>query len=679
MENANLLLIFAANFFIIAIASQKIGQFFTKLRLPLISGFLMAGIIVGPFGLNLITNEAIQSLLYIDQVSLAVIAFAAGSELHIQELRSRLKSITWVTIGSALGAPVIAIGVFFLADFIPFMQDMPTMSRVAVSLLAGTILIACSPSSTIAVVNELRAKGPFTQTVLGVTMVIDIVVIVMFAISKSIADVLTSGGGFDLFFIVLLAGEILLSIAIGYVLFKLLELILASAWHTYLKTALILAAGYGIFYGSTLVKNISHDLLPFDIHLESLLICMVASFMITNYSKHRQEFLQILHDVSPLIYVAFFTLTGAGLALDVLVSAWTITIVLLVIRVVALFVGTYLGGMAAGDPSQHNRLGWLTYVTQAGVGLGLAKEVVGGFPEWGAAFATMVISVIVVSQLIGPLLFKAAVNRVGEAHPRAEPHEFDGIRDAIIFGLEGQSLVLARQLQSHGWLVKLATLKETTTLPDDQSAADIDIIHVPDLSLESLHQLEAHKSEAFVALLSDDENYQIAEIAYEHFGIDTVVVRLNERVNIDKFHELGALIVDPDTAIVGMLDHFVRSPAAVSLMLGMEADQDVVEIEVRNIDLHNVAVRDLHLPLDVLVLSIGRHGHTLISQGYTRLRLGDWVTLVGSVDSLEQVMLRFEDQYDTDEEQLNALITASLKEQKEVSRLDRKLTQAASV
>ena len=117
MENANLLLIFAANFFIIAIASQKIGQFFTKLRLPLISGFLMAGIIVGPFGLNLITNEAIQSLLYIDQVSLAVIAFAAGSELHIQELRSRLKSITWVTIGSALGAPVIAVGVFFLADF----------------------------------------------------------------------------------------------------------------------------------------------------------------------------------------------------------------------------------------------------------------------------------------------------------------------------------------------------------------------------------------------------------------------------------------------------------------------------------------------------------------------------------------------------------------------------------
>jgi len=173
--------------------------------------------------------------------------------------------------------------------------------------------------------------------------------------------------------------------------------------------------------------------------------------------------------------------------------------------------------------------------------------------------------------------------------------------------------------------------------------SDVDILPITDLTLETLHQLNAEQAEAIITMLSDDENYRICELVYEHFGTETLVVRLNNRANFDRFHELGALIVDPATAIVSLLDHLVRSPSAASLLLGTDESQDIIDIEVRDPSLHGVAVRDLHLPLDTIILSINRQGHTIISHGYTRLELGDHVTVVGSFKSLDEVILRFEE------------------------------------
>jgi len=283
----------------------------------------------------------------------------------------------------------------------------------------------------------------------------------------------------------------------------------------------------------------------------------------------------------------------------------------------------------------------MSYITQAGVGLGLAKEVVVEFPEWGTAFATIIISVIVVNQIVGPPFFKWALHLVREAHTRAKTHEFDGVRDAIIFGLESESLALARQLRSHGWEVKIASLKVNYAKKMAKDS-DVEIHPIPGLTLDVLNQLDAAQAEAIVTMLSDEENYRICELAYEHFGTDNLVVRLNERYNLKRFHKLGALIVDPATAIISLLDHLVRSPSAASLLLGMEKDQDVEEIEIRNPDLHGIAIRDLRLPLEVHILSVRRRGHALLSHGYTRLEVGDVVSVVGSIASLKQIMLRFD-------------------------------------
>ncbi|MFQ5453396.1 MAG: cation:proton antiporter, partial [Candidatus Zixiibacteriota bacterium] len=446
-----------AGFTLIALAAKQVGAFFVKVKLPLISGFLFTGIVAGPFMLDLISTEATESLRFVDEISLAFIAFAAGSELYLKELRSRFKSIRWVTFGLSLSTfTVSSMAVLMLADFIPFMHTMPATHRIAVSILAGAIMVARSPSSAIAVVNELRAKGPFTKTVLGVTVIMDIVVIALFAVNSSIADALLTDLSFDLGFIVLLVSELLMSLIAGYALGKVLQYILSLPSDRILKTAMILLAGYGVFVLSSVIRNISHDQLTFEVLLEPLLICMIGSFIVTNYSNYRAELLKILHDIGLAVYIAFFTLTGASLTLDILIKTWPIALALFFVRLGAIFIGSFFGGMLAGDPMSHNRISWMSYVTQAGVGLGLAKEVAVEFSGWGTDFATIIISVIVLNQIVGPPFFKWAINRVGEAHTRAETPEFDGVRNAIIFGLEGQSLALARQLSSHGWQVKIA-------------------------------------------------------------------------------------------------------------------------------------------------------------------------------------------------------------------------------
>lgn len=628
-------------FAMISLSSRQIGQYFLRARLPLITGFLFAGMLAGPFVLNFISNDAIDRLLFIEETSLAFIAFAAGSELYIKALRSNLKSIFWVVLGNSLAIPLGgSVAVYLLSDFIPFMQGQPASHRVAIAILAGAILLARSPSSAIAIVNELRAKGGFTRTTLGVTMVTDVLVIVIFAINLEVADVLLTNAGFSVGFLLLLVGEIALALTLGYGVGRLLQLILGTRLHSQVKSGLILLLGYGVFAGSAYARHWTAVNLSFEILLEPLLMCMVGSFMVTNYSPYRDEFSRILEDLSPAVYIIFFTLTGASLALDVLAATWVVALMLFVVRLVGLFIGSYLGGMVAGDPAAHNRVSWMAYVTQAGVGLGLAKEVAVIFPEFGGEFATEIISVIVISQILGPPLHKWAIHRMKEAHVRADTAVFDGVRDVLIFGFDHQAMALARQLQTHNWQVRFGCL-DSAILPE-LADSDLQVTIMPEINEAELDALSAGSADAIVTLLSDAENLRICELAYEHYGTKTVVARVTEWANLEQFQELGVLIVEPGTAMVSLLEQFVRSPVAASLLLGQAVEQEVVEIEVRDSDLHGIALRDLRLPLDTLILSVYRDGQSIISHGYTQLALGDKVTIVGTPESLAEVTLRFD-------------------------------------
>ena len=634
-------LVFCACFSLIAISSKEIGRTLIKTGLPLISGFLFTGMIAGPYALNLITKDAILHLRFIDELSLAFIAFAASNEIYLKELKKKLNSIAWITAGLIVSTFILStLTLFIVSDYIPFMKEMSIANRFAVSILAGSILVARSPSSAIAIINELRAKGPFTSTILSVTVIMDVLVIILFSFNSSIADAILSGIQFNIGFIILLICELSISFFVGYLLNKLLIEILKLSVNTTIKTCLILVSGYLVFLFSKEIRHFSQIHFPIEILLEPLLICMVGSFFVSNYSRYRKEFSQILYEIAPPIYIAFFTLTGASLALDILVQTWHIALILFMVRCLALFVGTFCGGMLAKNSLKENRISWMAYVTQAGVGLGLAKEVIVEFPEFGTPFATIIISIIVLNQIVGPPLFKRAIKQMGEDHPRAKKEiDFEGIRDAFIFGTDGQSFALAKSLQSHGWHTKIAGIwtqsKEVPTM-------DIEIVRFSHITLSELQNMQLEKAGAIVTMMSDEDNYKICEIAYEHFGTETLIARLNDRSLFQKFQALDVLIVDPSTAIVSLLDHFVRSPSAASLLMGMNRHQKIIDIDVRNPELYGVAIRDLPIPFDTIIMSIRRRGQIFIPHGYTSLEAGDIVTVVGSLKNLEEIALRFD-------------------------------------
>jgi len=644
MEQLQSIIPYLAAFFLIALASSRVGEFFSKIRLPKITGYLFTGVIVGGFVLNFLPQEAVHDLHFIDEIALGFIALAAGNELFLPDLKGRYKSITLTTIFLVIATfTMTGITVYLLAGYIPFAQGLPTKTIVAISILAGAILIARSPSSAIAIVNELRAKGKYTQTMLGVTIAGDIVVISIFAVSTSITDALLLDLGINFGFALLLIGEMLLATITGYIVFRILSLVFASSLHANIKSILILAIGYSVFIFSTSLREYSHEYSSFEILVEPLLICMIAGFLITNYSKHRTEFHHLLHDTSPYVYIAFFTLTGASLKLDVLAQIWPIALALFTVRIISIMIGSFVGGTLAGDPPEHNRLKWLGFVTQAGIALGLAKEVAGEFPSFGSQFATMIIAVVVLNEIFGPIFLKYAINKAGEAHQHGTPAPFDGKRDAIIFGSDNQAMALTHQLQAHNWQVKIACTDEDHK-PEHGEMDDVVVCNCPvfDMGEEIFSRLEAANADAIVTMLSDEENLHLCELFYEHFGTTTIITRLHDRAYSDRFQELGVLVVDPGTAIVSLLEQFVRSPTAVSLLLGSDDGQHMMDIEITDPDLDGIQLRDLSLPTDTLIISINRDHDVIVTHGYTKLKLGDRVTAIGSEDNLDLVCLLFE-------------------------------------
>ncbi len=633
-------LLIIVGFLFASLASDHIGKFATKARLPLITGYLLAGAIVGPFGLAWISKTDVVSLGFVDDVALAFIAFAAGSELYIKEVRSRLRSIAWTTLGLVVSTfTLVTVAVLLIADHVPFMSEMAPGHRLAVALLAGSILVARSPSSAIAIINELRARGPFTKTAMGVTVIMDGVVILMFAICASIAYPLVSGESFKGQFIFHVALDLLISLIIGYLAGKLLQLVVSSEAVAVLKTVLVLIVGFAVFGLSDGLKLWSEHLLPLTISVDPLLACMIAGFVAANSHRHRQAFLEALHLAAPTIYLVFFTLVGASMALDTLGQLWPIALILFTVRLVGITIGATLGSVIARIPPRHTRLAWMAYITQAGVGLALAKEVAVEFPTFGPDLATLIIAVIVINQIVGPPFFKFAIKAVGESHlpGRGEPDE---VRDVVIVGIDDQSLAVALQIEDHGWTVTVADLDISHVTP--LHLTHFQARHLERIDEQSLTGIITKSTNAVVAMTGDDDaNLRVCQIASERCGVPRIIVRLNHTFRAKEFEEIGALVVEPTSAMVNLLDQFVRVPQLANMLMHRDPDHEVIQITIADPDVDGMPLRELRLPYGVRVLGVARLGHPITPQGNTVLHRNDEVTLIGKRSKLDEVANRW--------------------------------------
>lgn len=631
------IVIFSVSFLLIALAAKQIGKFFSSYGLPYITGYLLAGALAGPFILGMLPKEASEQLRYIDDISLAVIAFIAGSELYLKELRSKMGTILTNAAGIVVAAfSMIGVALFFAQSFIPFTADYPFMTKLAVSLLGATILLALSPASTIAVIQEVKAKGPFSKTVLSITVVMDVVIIILFAVSVAFATAMIDGDPVTVSFLLILILDIIIALVAGFLLGKFIGIVLSTSLQKWMKAIVLLLLGFLIFEAGYYVPEIAYEIVGFKIKIEPLLIAMVAGFTVTNFTRFRQSFEDLLHDISPYVYVAFFALTGVALKLDILIATIGIASILFLTRMVAIIIGTYVGGTIAGEPDSFRKWAGLGLVTQAGIALGLARETAVAFPDTlGGDFSTMIIAVVVLNEVFGPLFLKYALRKVGEARvPDSERN-----RQLVILGVEPQSIALARQMNLDGWNVILAdTSKERI---EQLRPDDIDERHIEDISTESLGNLIKGSSSALVTMLDDDkENYRACQLASEEFDIESMVVRLRDLSLREKFLDLGVRVLDPASAMVSLLNQYLRAPEAVNLLLHQNPDHDVMQVRVTEKAIDGLQLRDLRLPSDVLILEILRNDEVIVPHGFSNLKIADEVTIVGSPDSLTEVTLK---------------------------------------
>tara|TARA_B100000767_G_C19768819_1_gene538938 strand:- start:1319 stop:3238 length:1920 start_codon:yes stop_codon:yes gene_type:complete len=633
-------IVILVGFVIVAIAGNQIAKVFQKIKFPLITGLIITGILAGSSFLNFIPAKSLPKLNFLNDLALAIIAFSAGAEFYLKELRSRINSIKWMTLSQLFITVIFSAWLIFeLSSYIPLMKDQPNNIKIIIALLFGVIFVARSPSSAIAVINEMRANGPFTKTSMGVTVVKDVLVIILFAVCLSIAKTVIKSENLDFYFLFFLILDLLLSFLFGNIIGLVLKVPLSLKINKTVKAIIVLFIGYGVYVFSEFFKIKTGVIIGHEIAVEPLLVCIIGSFYITNYTNNRIEFIELLEEISPTIYIIFFTLTGASLSVQTLIQVFWIAVTLFALRIVAMFIAGIFGVILAKDEKKFLFISWMPYVTQAGVALGLTTIVANEFPQWGYEFQTIIIAIIVINQLIGPLLFKLSIEIANESHIRHKSSDFDGIKDAIIFGLESQSIALAMTLKQNGWIPKIITFSDI----DKQKSQDFEIIKSSDISLGSFEKLNLKGADAIVCLLSDKENYTISNLVYENFGTKDIIVRYNgAREYYERLINIGVRIIDPSLAMINLLDHFVRSPNATSLLLGLDKNKDSVDVEIRNRDIHGMTLRDLRFPTDVIVLSVNRKGQVLISHGYTRLKIGDFVTLVGTKESVENVRFKLE-------------------------------------
>ncbi|NIQ39848.1 MAG: hypothetical protein GTN81_14860 [Proteobacteria bacterium] len=397
------------------LVAYLMGEIFSVLSLPKISGYIFTGVLFGPHALGFVEIEMVQRLKIIDDLALTFIALAAGGELRVEDLKGRLRSILY-TIFSLTVVVWISVSVFVLLvrEWIPFFQGMSFSVILSAALLFGVISVARSPSSAIAIIKECRARGPFTEGVLGVTVAMDVLIIILFAGALSIATISAQPGqAFDVGSLVVLSVEISLSLAIGYLVGSLIALYIRHI-HVYL-TIFVLAITFSIARFSPLLGLTMERSFHAAIHLEPLLICLAAGFVIQNRSPQGEGLMNAIDRSSLPVYVIFFALTGAALDLEALKQTWHLALMLAGVRLIAIWFGAFWGGRLSGDPPVFYRNSWLAFITQAGVSLGLTAIVAKRFPEWGASFATIVVAVIAINQLLGPIAFRSALIRVGEA------------------------------------------------------------------------------------------------------------------------------------------------------------------------------------------------------------------------------------------------------------------------
>ncbi len=380
------------------------GHLAKALRVPEVTGYILAGVAVGPSGLGWIDQENLSALSVFSEVALGLILFSIGSAFEFQRVRKLGRALVRVTGIESL----LAAGFVFAAMLI-FGQSWQ------VSLLLAAIAMETAAASTLMVVRECGASGPLTETLIGVIGLNNIFCLTAFSMAAACIDmsahVQTNGFVFAALYEsgYPLVWQLVGSAALGYLMG-----VLIASW-----------APKVMEHGETLILLIGCVLLCVGVAVFLELSPLVASLAVgatmANLSLESRRLFQALSHSDPPFYAVFFVIAGADLNLGLLMTIGALGIVYVLCRAAGKFLGARVGAHRAGLPSQVQRLLGFALMSQAGLAVGLTLTVTRRFPEYAPPVVAIVLASVIVYETIGPVSARFAIMRSGEARVKTAP------------------------------------------------------------------------------------------------------------------------------------------------------------------------------------------------------------------------------------------------------------------
>jgi Kef-type K+ transport system membrane component KefB len=383
-------------------AGMLTSELLELVGLPHLTGYLLTGVIAGPHVLHLIDHEVVRRLEVVNVFALALIALAGGIELRLDVLKSTRRSLAWTTFTqSTLVLLVMAIVFTLLSRYLPFLAGFKLTEIIGIGLLWGVISVSRSPSACLGILAQTKAEGPIARFSLAFVMSSDVVVILLLAAALTLVRPFFGHSEVSMDELWALGHEVLGSVSFGTTLALVLALYIKVVRGQLLLV--LLALGFGLTEGI-------HYL-----HFDPLLTFLIAGFVIQNFTNQGPPLLHAIERTGSIVFIVFFATAGAHLNIPLLASLWPVALALCGARALSTVVAHRLGARIAQDEPRVRRWGWASLISQAGLTLGLSAVVERTFPSFGSGFRALAIAAVALNELIGPILFKLALDRTGES------------------------------------------------------------------------------------------------------------------------------------------------------------------------------------------------------------------------------------------------------------------------
>jgi Kef-type K+ transport system membrane component KefB len=384
------------------LAGTVLASLLEPTRLPHLTAYIAVGVIGGPHVFGLVDHASVELLLPVNTLAISLIALAGGLELEAKILVGLLRSLLWSNLVQTIVVAIAAALAFvLLVPSVPFVAQLPLAARFAVAAIWGLLSTSRSPSATLAVLAQTHARGPLASWSLAFVMSSDVLVVVAFAfLLVAVRPWLIEGDTLSSAHLRVLAHEIIGSIALGTCLGLLLIVYVRLVGR---QLVLVL-----LFLGFVVTDGLRY------VQFDPLLAFLTTGFVVRNLSNQGEKLLLAVSRMSGIVFVVFFASAGAQLDLPLLSRLWPAALLFFAVRLLATWVASSVATRISRDVQGVRRFSWAPLISQAGLTLALSHTVEREFPIIATGFRSLVIVTVAINEVVGPILFKFALERCRE-------------------------------------------------------------------------------------------------------------------------------------------------------------------------------------------------------------------------------------------------------------------------